>query len=559
MSPLSRGLIAAVLILPSLALAGTGSMLDVNLGSGVVGNWTGTTLGIATSFVPFLFVVALMVEAFGKAPGEPRDFGAVAWRTVVVVVLLAFYGAVFGNLAALLDGVSRSIAPQETWAKLSTATEAFLQSKADYQAKEMGAAAANRDVAGLAMQHLTGNVDALGGLLIDAVVALILLAGQAAFRIVGTFGQVLTMLLYVLGPLAIAASVPRGSDAGAKWLRIFVSVLLWPLVSALLVGLLSEYALKALAPQDSYEAAYKSIALAGILCVTAFAVPVVASGLTGAGMGAMGSGWSSMNAWTGAASAGGKAAASVAGVGGKHAGAMQAASMGAGAAAAAGGGGAGGGGGGLQSAGVVGGHGAGAARFAAPQRAAETREAPVLDGGGRAPQWAAKGVGSIVPAQASVSPAADAAAGRDVAAGGGVDFPRQAAAAPAQPPPFLWSGGGISPASSDDSVPTLKPVPLAGPAAAPVPRAAAHSPARKAGGFAPAQAASLARGRGPSAGEFPWATDDAGRKPEARPAVMPEHAKLGAAPVPVGDVRAVPDSNDEAKPTVRVPPAFPKR
>ena len=51
-------------------------------------------------------------------------------------------------------------------------------------------------------------------------------------------------------------------------------------------------------------------------------------------MGAMGSGWSSMNAWTGAASAGGKAAASVAGVGGKHAGAMQAASMGAGAVAA---------------------------------------------------------------------------------------------------------------------------------------------------------------------------------------------------------------------------------
>lgn len=558
MKALSRGLVAGVLVLPSLALAGAGSVLDVNLGGGVVGAWTGTTLRIATSFVPFLFVVALMVEAFGKAPGEPRDFGAVAWRTIVVVVLLAFYGAVFGSLAALLDGVSRSIAPQETWAKLSAATEAFLQSKADYQAQEMGAAAANRDVAGLAMQHVTGKVDALGGMLIDAVVALILLAGQAAFRIVGTFGQVLTMLLYVLGPLAIAASVPRGSDVGAKWLRVFVSVLLWPLVSALLVGLLSEYALKALAPQDSYESAYKSIALAGILCVTAFAVPVLAASLTGAGMGAMGSGWSSMNAWTGAAAAGGKAAGSVAGVGGKHAGAIPALSMGAGGGGASGGGAGGGAGGSLQSAGVVGGHGAGGpARF--PQSLTETREAPAFDGGSRAPRWAAKGVGSIVPAQANVSPAADAAAGRDVAAGGGIDFPRQAAAAPAQPPPFLWSAGGISPASADDSVPTLKPVPLAGPAA-PVPSAAAHSPARKgAAGLAPAQAAFPVGGGGdPSAG-LPWPSDDAARKPEGRPAVMAEQVKR-TAPVPSGGgVRATPGSREDAKPTVRVLPPFPKR
>lgn len=552
MKALSRGLVAAVACAPSLALAGAGSVLDVSLGGGVVGTWTGTTLKVATSFVPFLFVVALMVEAFGKAPGEPRDFGAVAWRTVVVVVLLAFYGAVFGGLAATLDGVSRSIAPQETWAKLASATEAFLQSKADYQAKEMGAAAANRDVAGLAMQHATGQVDALGGMLIDAVVALILLAGQAAFRIVGTFGQVLTMLLYVLGPLAIAASVPRGSDAGTKWLRVFVSVLLWPLVSALLVGLLSEYALKALAPQDSYESAYKSIALAGILCVTAFAVPVVASALTGAGMGAVGSGWSSMNAWSGAASAGGRAAGSVAGVGGKHAGAqLPALSMGSAGGGGAGGAGGGGAGGGLQSAGVVGGH--GAARFATPL--SETREAPALGGDAKPPRWAAGGVGSIAPAQASVSPAADAAAGRDVAAGGGIDFPRQGAEVPVQPPPFLWSGGGISPASADDSVPTLKPVLLPGPAAAPAPRVGVQlSPARKAaGGLAPAAAGAA----GPSAGGLPWPSDAAApRKPEGRAAVMGEQPKR----VPAGgEARVAPAPRDDAKPTIRHVPPFPKR
>ena len=53
MKALSRGLLAAVACVPSLALAGAGSVLDVSLGGGVVGTWTGTTLKVATSFVPF--------------------------------------------------------------------------------------------------------------------------------------------------------------------------------------------------------------------------------------------------------------------------------------------------------------------------------------------------------------------------------------------------------------------------------------------------------------------------------------------------------------------------
>lgn len=531
-----RVAVALVLGLPMMAFAGAGSVLDINLGGGLIGAWTGKTLGIAVSFVPFLFLVSFAVEAFGKAPSEPKDFGAVVWRCLLVVVLLAFYGTLFGSLYGMLDGVSRSVAPSETWDKLKAATEAFLADKATYQMQQTVAEAGSSNWGAAAAAWGTGNVDAIGGVLIDAVVSLILLAGEASFRIVGTFGQVLSLLLYVLGPLAIAASVPRGSDAGMKWLRVFVAVLLWPLISALLVGLLSEYALEALKPQNSYEAAYKSIGLAGILTVTAFAVPVIASALTGAGIGAVSSGWSSMGSWAGAASGGLGAAAAVAGM---QKGKGFSPSLPAPRVNPSAGSGGGGGGGGLQSAGVVGGGGGGAGAGGG------------AGGGVASPRWARGGVGSIAPAMAGVSPAADASAARDISSGGGIDFPSAQPAA-VQPPPFVndkpWSEGGISPASHDDSVPTMKPVPVPGPAAAPVVRAQA-----------PGAGARPAAARTDEAAANMSPPGVASAQPAAITRRAPAAVRGGAAPVqPAGEV-AKQGVDAAARPTMQVLPPFPKK
>lgn len=539
--------VALVLGLPMAAFAGAGSVLDVSLGGGLIGSWTGKTLGIATSFVPFLFLVSFAVEAFGKPPSEPKDFGAVVWRCLLVVLLLFSYGAVFGGLYGLLDGVSKSVAPTETWDKLLEKTQEFLTDKATYQAQETLAAAKSGNAFDAAAAWGTGSVDGLGGVLIDAVVSLILLAGEASFRIVGTFGQVLSLLLYVLGPLAIAASVPRGSDAGMKWLRVFVAVLLWPLISALLVGLLSEYALEALKPHSSYEAAYKSIGLAGILAITAFAVPVIASALTGAGMGAVSSGWSSMGSWAGAASGGLGAAATVAGLQKGRGGFTPAAQV-PGMSPHVG---SSGGGGGLQSAGVVGGAGGGVGGGGG--------------GGSASPGWARAGVGSIAPAQAGVSPAADAAAARDVASGGGVDFPAAQPAA-VQPPPFIngqpWSEGGISPAAHDDAVPTMKPVALPGPAAPPPRGGGLGAGVNRSAAARVAPGANngrlIARPARPPVweGAAPQPAG-AGQSPAARNA--PDGARGGPAPVQPASDAADKHVDAAARPTVQVLPPPPKK
>lgn len=466
-----RRMLVLLLLSPVLAHAATasaaGGAVRISTSSGVVGGWLGTTTGMAWGFMPLLFVLALIVEAFGRPPTEPPNFAAVVWRLVVVMVLLATYSKLFPAFAGLLEGAAARVSPEDTWNKLTAATTQFLADKRQYQFQQMAAEASKGSALGVASELLTGQVDAFGGAMIDAVVSIILLVGQASFFVVGLFGQALKALLFVLGPLAIVASIPRPSNAGAQWLRVFISVALWPLISSLLVGLLSNYALGALAPKSSYDSAYKSIALAGILCLCAFAVPVIATALTGAAMGAIGQGFSSGMMVAGMATrmagAGVSVAGGVAGVGAPTASAGAAAAGAAPAPARAVPGAAGG---------------AGAIASAAPTGPSGP-SAP-------SPDWAKHHAGNfgLDPAQewarGGVSPAGDAAVAQDIVGGGGAAFPASAPAA-AKPPPADWNQGAISPVAADDDVPTLRPLAVPGPAAPRPHLGAAIAPAAEVG------------------------------------------------------------------------------
>lgn len=148
------------------------------------------------------------------------------------------------------------------------------------------------------------------GFLLDTAVTLIILLGQAAHWIVATLGKVLSLLMYVLGPIALAAAVPRGSDVGARWFHISLSILAWPLISSIIVGLTARYALQGLTVTSTYTAAATSIGFAGVLCVTSFAVPLVATSLIGGGFQAVGAGWAALGAAAGAVTGGASTVAS---------------------------------------------------------------------------------------------------------------------------------------------------------------------------------------------------------------------------------------------------------
>src|ERR1700694_146868 len=69
-------------------------------------------LRVAWSFMPLALIIALAVEAFGRAPGQPREVAAVVWRVVLVVFLLLFYVPLFNGLMKhVFDPLAEAVTP----------------------------------------------------------------------------------------------------------------------------------------------------------------------------------------------------------------------------------------------------------------------------------------------------------------------------------------------------------------------------------------------------------------------------------------------------------------
>lgn len=410
----------SVLLVPAVALADT---ITMDFSSGPLSAWLGRTLGFARQALLLMLFLGLAAEAFGKPPGQ-GDFAGVVRRFFLVAFLLLPLGAtgvtpysrIMGEVMETFQGVAKSWGTKDAWARMSDATGAFWAAKAKWNLSEVKSSNGVLDlinsVAGL-------EVDGVGGALLTAALSLILALAQASLTVLNASASVLTGVLFILGPLPIVASIPAGVGGFGRWMRVFVSVLTWPVISAILVDLVTSFVLKTLKPNTSYETAYQSLAIAGLMMFISFAVPVLASALTGASMGAVGAGWSALAHWGGFA--------------------MSMASRGAGAVtprdvlggASAGAGGARGSI--LPSAGI--GDGLGSAL-------------PVggLGGGGSpAPAWARAPLARAVPGVAAVSPSADAALGGD--ARQGLMGPPGIPEAPTERPVHAdWAKGGISPA-----------------------------------------------------------------------------------------------------------------
>ena len=109
--------------------------------------------------------------------------------------------------------------------------------------------------------------------------------------VIQEMAKVLAILLYALGPLAVVFSMPKTSDSLSRWLRTLITILAWPILSAVMLNIISSAGLKGL---EGASPAFASIAMALLMGVCAAAVPAVASSLVGSGMGAIGSGLSTL-------------------------------------------------------------------------------------------------------------------------------------------------------------------------------------------------------------------------------------------------------------------------
>lgn len=191
-------------------------------------------LRVAWSFMPLALIIALAVEAFGRAPGQPREFAAVVWRVVLVVFLLLFYVPLFNGLMKhVFDPLAEAVTPVSGFGEFLRqsieAAKGLPSSQADQVIAEGG-------VTGAATAIVQGA--GFGGFFYDSLVSLLLLVAEGLIIVIGKLGKLLAALLFCIGPLALVAAVPRPSRTGTRWFSHFVTILSWPIFSGLLLSIL---------------------------------------------------------------------------------------------------------------------------------------------------------------------------------------------------------------------------------------------------------------------------------------------------------------------------------
>jgi hypothetical protein len=271
------GVAALLAAAPTLALAGTaGSTRDMVLDferSGVLKDLLGKTLSVARSFVFLAAFLAYLIEAFGKSPVAERDYAAVTWRLVLVLILLWNYQAVFGGVIGLIDGLERRVAPASTW-------RAFIDEAGDMR-KALQDVAENGERPTTSADPVASNVASepsrLTAWAYDALIACVQLLAEAAVFIVNWLSRILTATLFVIGPLALVAGIPRVSSTGTRWFLRFVTIASWPVFSGVLLSVLVT-----LGAQGAIRRTYLECLVAAlVMLVTALATPLLASHVIG--------------------------------------------------------------------------------------------------------------------------------------------------------------------------------------------------------------------------------------------------------------------------------------
>jgi hypothetical protein len=116
---------------------------------------------------------------------------------------------------------------------------------------------------------------------------------EAAVFLVNWLSRILTATLFVIGPLALVAGIPRVSSTGTRWFVRFVTIASWPVFSGVLLSVLVT-----LGAQGAVRRTYLECLVAAlVMLVTALATPLLASHVIGGALdNAASHGWSSAKA-----------------------------------------------------------------------------------------------------------------------------------------------------------------------------------------------------------------------------------------------------------------------
>ena len=241
--------------------------LALDLSQGPLNDLCNQTISIAFRLFVVFGLIALIVEAFGHGPEHRREYPGLAWRAVVVLLLLKFYAPIFGTVVTTTQTIAVQFKPMEANEELSAQTAQYFATAQQLPLPTSPAPNA----------PLSPEPSWIGTKIYETSIHLIITLGQAVFWALGIIARIALLLFYVIGPLALVASLPRASHVGTRWFGQYVGVACWPILGALVVRIVLAIGLSGL--YASSALGHVCVALSLGLC--SLAVPIVANTLVG--------------------------------------------------------------------------------------------------------------------------------------------------------------------------------------------------------------------------------------------------------------------------------------
>jgi hypothetical protein len=106
------------------------------------------------------------------------------------------------------------------------------------------------------------------------------LLAEGVVFLVNWLSKILTATLFILGPLALVAGIPRVSNTGTRWFHRFVTIASWPVFSGVLLSVLVTLGAQGLVRQSYLECLVAAL----VMLVTALTTPILASHVIGGAM-----------------------------------------------------------------------------------------------------------------------------------------------------------------------------------------------------------------------------------------------------------------------------------
>jgi hypothetical protein len=244
--------------------------------SGAMKDLLGKTLSIAKGFLFFSVFLAYAVEAFGRSPASERDYAAVTWRVVVVLFLLWNYQRVFGGVIGLIDGLAREVAPDSNWKALVKEVGAMRKALEDLGSHGELSGAGGAPILAAA----SSRPSRITAWAYEALIGCVQLLAEGVVFLVNWLSKILTATLFILGPLALVAGIPRVSSTGTRWFHRFVTIASWPVFSGVLLSVLVTLGAQGLVRQSYLECLVAAL----VMLVTALTTPILASHVIGGAM-----------------------------------------------------------------------------------------------------------------------------------------------------------------------------------------------------------------------------------------------------------------------------------